>query len=177
MDADLQVIDLDEDLSPKRSFPSSLEGLAGNPDSPSLNISPFCSSGHHHQYSHTLRPNLSLSLSCKAQNLFIKSNFPQILHHSVWYSSVIHEYLIFPSDSFVTNFDVSLNCHKFHIFSILLDFAKFSYYGNSCQQHKKAKLWLVRNWSEIGIQLSGKVDFLQTRTLWSFIGCLRGGLC
>ena len=84
---DLQAIDLDEDLSPRRSSPSSLEGLAGNPDSPApplpqyFSLLPrFCPSGHHHQYSHTLRPNLSRP---NLKFFFHKISFLPILHHSV----------------------------------------------------------------------------------------------
>lgn len=143
---------------------------------PSIFLPPprFCSSGHHHQYSHTLRPNLSLSLS-QSRNSFHKISFLPILHRSIWYSRLIHEYLISPSDSFVTNFDVSLNSHKFHISAFSSIPANFTITGTRISNSKKVKLRMV-TFSEIGIQLSGKVDFPQTGTFWSIIGCLRGGL-
>ena len=83
---------------------------------------------------------------------------------NIWFS---------PSDSFVTNFDVSLNCHKFHISAFSSIPANFTIAGTRVSSSKKVKLGMV-TFSEIGIQLSGKVDFPQT--FWSIIGCLRGGL-
>ena len=139
---------------------------------PSIFLPPprFCSSGHHHQYSHTPRPNLSLA---NPEILFIKSHscpyciIPYDIPDwsmNIWFS---------PSDSFVTNFDVSLNCHKFHISAFSSIPANFTITGTRVSSSKKVKLGMV-TFSEIGIQLSGKVYFPQT--FWSIIGCLRGGL-
>ena len=128
--------------------------------SPPLNISPFCS---------VFAPRVTIIntpihshlISDKAE-LFSENLKPFLLmlhHSSVWYSRLIHEYLIFPSDSFVTNFDVSLNCHKFHISAFSSIPANFPITGTHVSNSKKVKLV---TFSEIGIQLSGKVDFPQT---------------
>ena len=112
-----------------------------------------------------------ISLSRKAEILFIKSHpcpYCIILYDipdwsmNIWFS---------PSDSFVTNFDVSLNCHKFHISAFCSIPANFPITGTHVSSFK-VKIRMV-TFSEIGIQLSGKVDFLWTRTFWSIIGCLR----
>ena len=141
---------------------------------PCLNISPF---------SQVFAPRVTIintpihwdliSLSLKAEILFIKSHpcpYCIILYDipdwsmNIWFS---------PSDSFVTNFDVSLNCHKFHISAFCSIPANFPITGTHVSS-LKVKIRMV-TFSEIGIQLSGKVDFPQTCTFWSIIGCLRGG--
>ena len=119
---------------------------------PSIFLPPprFCSSGHHHQYSHTLRPNLSLSR--KTRNSFHKISFLPILHHSIWYSRLIHEYLIFPFRFLCHQFWRLAELSQISHFSILLDPGKFYYYWNSCQQLKKGETrngHIFRNWHSI----------------------------
>ena len=79
---------------------------------PSIFLPPprFCSSGHHHQYSHTLRPNLSLAIP---EILFIKSHScPYCIvpydipdwSMNIWFSLQIPLSPILTSRWIVTNF-------------------------------------------------------------------------
>ena len=118
--------------------------------SPPLNISPFCS---------VFAPRVTIintpihsHLISDRVELFSENLKPFLLmlhHSSVWYSRLIHEYLIFPSDSFVTNFDVSLNCHKIHISAFCSIQGNFPITGTRVSS-SKVKTWnIFRNWHSI----------------------------
>ena len=89
-----------------------------------------------------------ISLSRKTENLFIKSHscpyciIPYDIPDwsmNIWFS---------PSDSFVTNFDVSLNCHKFHISAFRSIPPNFPFTGTHVSSSKKVKHFrkLAFNW-------------------------------
>ena len=127
----------------------------------------FCSPGHHHQYSHTLRLNLSLS---KSRNSFHKISSLPILHHSIWYSRLIHEYLIFPFRFLCHQFWRLAELSQISHFSILLHPGKFSYYWNSCQQLKGENQngHIFRNWHSIVRESGFSTNLYFLKYYWLF---------
>ena len=125
----------------------------------------FCSPGHHHQYSHTLRPNLSLSQSKNffSENLILShiASFYMIFLIDPWIFDFPLQIPLSPiltSRWIVTNFTFQHSARSRGIFLLL----------ELMSAGLKVKLWFFRNWHSIVRESGFSTNLYFLKYYWLF---------